>query len=63
VLKRALGPYTWTLWRHDWTPPEPGSAVLTARAYDGDGVVQTSEETAAHPSGASGLHELSLEVA
>lgn len=63
VLKPPLGPFTWVLWRYDWSPSEPGSTLLVARAYDGEGVVQTSEETAAHPAGASGLHELSLEVA
>ena len=62
-LKPPLSDLSWVLWRFRWTPREPGSVELTARATDGTGEVQTSALTAPHPGGASGLETAFVEVA
>lgn len=62
LLKSALGPFTWRLWRYDWRPEEPGQALVVARARDGEGTVQTATVAGPHPDGASGLHEVTVTV-
>lgn len=57
VLKRALSPLTWRLWTADLPR---GARRVMVRAVDGDGEVQDSRQTAPHPSGASGYHELEI---
>ncbi|GAA1181370.1 sulfite oxidase [Ornithinimicrobium humiphilum] len=52
----------WRLWRWAW-PAEPGDHVLTVRATDGDGEVQTDRVAAPAPDGASGWHTVRVEVA
>ena len=37
-LTYAPGPDRWTLWRFDWTPPEPGNYVLTSHARTASGL-------------------------
>lgn len=54
-LKPPLSPYTWVLWYYDWQVPDKEAQVsVVARATDGNGDVQTSEETPAYPDGATG---------
>lgn len=62
-LKPPLSDLSWVLWRFPWTPREPGSVELIARATDGTGEEQTSVVTDPHPEGASGLETASVEVA
>lgn len=61
-LKNPLGPYTWVLWAALWTPTGPGEYTLKVRAKDGPGSVQTSNETATLPDGASGYHSIRVKV-
>ncbi len=61
-LKNPLGPYTWVLWAALWTPTGPGEYTLKVRAKDGAGTVQTSNETATLPDGASGYHAIRVRV-
>jgi DMSO/TMAO reductase YedYZ molybdopterin-dependent catalytic subunit len=61
-LKNPLGPYTWVLWAAVWTPTGPGEYTLKVRAKDGTGVVQTAQEAATLPDGASGYHTIRLRV-
>lgn len=63
MLKEAIGPYSWNLWAYSWTPDAQGKAAVLCRATDGDGEVQTSKEMDPHPSGATGWHELTVDVA
>lgn len=63
MLKPALGPYSWNLWAYRWTPEDSGQVSVLCRATDGDGMVQTADEMDPHPSGATGWHELTVDVA
>ena len=63
-LKPPLGPYTWVLWDFAWTPPRDfaGRVSVQARATDGDGVLQTAEESSPYPNGATGYHIVDVTV-
>lgn len=61
-LKEPVGPYSWTLWALRWDPRVSGPTVVTCRATDGQGDLQVAIETPPHPSGATGLHRVALEV-
>lgn len=61
-LKPALSGVAWSLWAHDWTPPEPGRYTLQVRATDGTGAVQTMQSTPPLPEGASGYHAVVVNV-
>ena len=55
TLRRPLGALTWTLWEYPWRP-EPGGYYIVARAVELNGDVQTPEEEAPIPNGATGYH-------
>ena len=61
-LKEPVGPYSWTLWALRWEPDSARPTVLTCRATDGEGDVQVASEQPPHPSGATGLHRVAIEV-
>ena len=52
---------TWRLWTYDWQAT-PGSHTVTARATDNTGAVQTEQQAAPPPDGASGWPSISVEV-
>lgn len=60
-LAAALAETTWRQWRLNWDAT-PGRHLLRARAIDGNGEVQTAEERPPEPSGATGYHEIPVEV-
>jgi DMSO/TMAO reductase YedYZ molybdopterin-dependent catalytic subunit len=60
-LEQAFSDITWRPWRYAWQAT-PGDHVVTVRATDGTGVVQSAESLPPHPSGASGWHTLNLRV-
>lgn len=53
---------SWVFWRYEWMAPRAGSYMLSVRATDGAGAVQSSMEQDAAPDGASGLHEITVTV-
>jgi hypothetical protein len=61
ILKSALSPDTWRLWRF---VPEAGElrpgATVVVRAYDGDGAVQARGPEEPFPRGSSGYHAVEL---
>jgi DMSO/TMAO reductase YedYZ molybdopterin-dependent catalytic subunit len=61
-LLPTLGPNTWTFWRRDWQDVRPGDYVLTVRATDGAGTVQTARRTDPFPVGATGHHQVRVRV-
>lgn len=61
-LKRALSPLSWRLWGVQWTPTQLGKARVLVRAYEADGRPQVQERYPSHPSGATGLHSVEVEV-
>jgi hypothetical protein len=60
-LGQALSVDTWRQWRLEWDA-EPGRHTLAVRATDGDGDVQTDERLPVFPDGATGHHQISVEV-
>lgn len=54
-LRDALSDTTWRLWRYDWAFEE-GEHTFRVRTYDGDGVLQPTEERGTRPDGATGVH-------
>jgi DMSO/TMAO reductase YedYZ molybdopterin-dependent catalytic subunit len=51
---------TWRQWVLPWTPPKPGSYTLRVRATDRRGTPQIEESAKPFPSGATGLHTITL---
>jgi DMSO/TMAO reductase YedYZ molybdopterin-dependent catalytic subunit len=60
-LNRPLTPLTWVLWSAS-LQLGTGQHMLTVRAVDGDGAIQTGEISSTHPDGATGYHSLRIEV-
>jgi DMSO/TMAO reductase YedYZ molybdopterin-dependent catalytic subunit len=52
----------WVLWEYDWQAGI-GEHQLVVRAIEGDGTIQTEDETGALPDGASGWHRIRVGVA
>jgi DMSO/TMAO reductase YedYZ molybdopterin-dependent catalytic subunit len=61
-LKDPVSEVSWRLWAYRWTPEQEGRVTVGCRATDGDGVTQTKETAAPHPSGASGYHYVEVDV-
>ncbi|MDP8951566.1 MAG: molybdopterin-dependent oxidoreductase [Actinomycetota bacterium] len=61
TLATQLDVDAWRLWIYDWDA-RPGEHTIKVRATDGNGETQTEEETAPHPSGATGYHTLDVTV-
>lgn len=53
---------TWRQWVVSWTPPKPGSYLIRVRAFDGHGTPQTMHAAAPYPSGATGLHTITVQA-
>jgi len=56
-------PNAWATWEFDWEPRDQGGQVLAVRAIALSGAIQDSNFSGAFPSGATGLHRVSIEVA
>jgi hypothetical protein len=53
---------TWRQWVLPWTPDRAGTHRLRVRAFDGAGVAQDEQQRAPFPSGATGLHTITVHV-
>ena len=53
---------TWRLWSFPWQADQPGTHTITARATDNTGAVQTQDQAAPAPDGATGWPSVSFEV-
>ena len=62
ALSVPLSDDTWRQWVLQWDAA-PGRHEIRARATDGSGAVQTAEEVAPRPDGASGYHTIAVTVA
>lgn len=62
MLKEPISKASWTLWAYEWQPTRRGTHDVVCRATDGEGTVQTAEETDPHPAGATGRHQVSVKV-
>ena len=62
TLDKPLSPWSWVFWNCAWNPSKPGRYSLLVRATDGIGQVQTSVDQDPAPDGATGLHEITVNV-
>jgi DMSO/TMAO reductase YedYZ molybdopterin-dependent catalytic subunit len=60
-LRTPLSETTWVIWRYDY-PYQKGDHTIVVRCYEGDGTPQIDTESPPHPSGATGLHSVSIEM-
>jgi DMSO/TMAO reductase YedYZ molybdopterin-dependent catalytic subunit len=61
LITPALSPLTWVLWRFTF-PYESGRHTLSVRALDGNGEIQTAEVAPTAPSGATGIHSVTVNL-
>jgi len=54
---------TWRLWSFPWQAKSPGKQTITVRATDNTGAVQTADQAAPAPDGATGWHTVAFTVA
>ena len=47
-LRQPLSQLTWVIWRYEW-PWQEGAHTFGVRAYDGRGVLQTTESNPTYP--------------
>ena len=62
TLEPPLSQDAWVFWTWQWTPTVAGQFTIAARATDGTGEVQTSHKQGTVPNGATGYHEIVVEV-
>ncbi len=61
-LTSAASPNAWSTWEFQWRPNGSGSHVLSVRVIDAKGGRQIEDFSGAFPSGATGLHQVIVEV-
>ena len=61
-LSEPLSPFTWVSWDAVVEPAGRGPMVLSVRAVDGQGVVQTPIETGVYPDGKTGRHKVRISI-
>ena len=61
-LSEPLSPFTWVSWDAFVEPNAQGPMVLSVRAVDGQGVVQTPVETGVYPDGKTGRHKVRISI-
>ena len=61
TLGPALAKTTWRQWWIDWEA-KPGEVVLSVRATDGNGALQSSQVVPVEPNGAEGWHTINVTV-
>lgn len=62
-LAPPLSRDSWVLWTNQWHPTARGHSMLVARAADGTGQVQTSQQQGTVPNGATGYPRLAVDLA
>ena len=60
-LRQPLSELTWVIWRYEW-PWQEGAHTFGVRAYDGRGVLQTSESNPTYPAGATGIDTMQADI-
>jgi DMSO/TMAO reductase YedYZ molybdopterin-dependent catalytic subunit len=56
-----LSPLTWVQWRYAWKS-SPGRHTVQVRAYDGEGVLQVTDQHSTYPNGATGIDSVNTNV-
>ena len=60
-LRQPLSPLTWVIWRYEW-PWQEGEHTFGVRAYDGQGVLQTTQSNPTFPAGATGIDTMPASI-
>jgi DMSO/TMAO reductase YedYZ molybdopterin-dependent catalytic subunit len=55
-------PLVWAFWKYVWMNPPKGRHNIVVRATGGDGKLQSSHSSGEWPDGATGYHDITLEV-
>ncbi len=61
-LEPPLSQDAWVFWTWQWTPTVTGQYTLEARATDGTGEAQTSQQQGTVPNGSTGYHMVAVQV-
>jgi DMSO/TMAO reductase YedYZ molybdopterin-dependent catalytic subunit len=62
-LSQPLSENSWVQWRVEWDASQPGRHVITCRATDGEGSLQTETVQRPAPDGATGWHSRTVFIA
>jgi len=52
----------WAFWKYVWANPAKGKHTVVVRATDGNGKLQTSHDSGEWPDGATGYHDITVDV-
>lgn len=63
VEPQQNAPYSWRRWAYAWEPSASGQHTLLARMIDGQGEVQTAEDSRAYPDGSTGYDRVWVSAA
>lgn len=61
LISPPLSSLNWVLWRYGW-PYEAGRHTVSVRAYDGIGLLQATDRRGTSPSGATGIHSVTMTI-
>lgn len=62
IFSNPMPSQIWAFWKYAWINPAKGTYSIQVRATDGEGKVQTSASSGEWPNGATGYHEITVEV-
>jgi hypothetical protein len=62
IFSNPMPSQVWAFWKYVWIDPPKGTHTIEVRATDGDGKLQTSSSSGEWPDGATGYHEITVEV-
>ncbi|WP_051159231.1 molybdopterin-dependent oxidoreductase [Agromyces subbeticus] len=61
-LATAISDDTWVQWRYEWSDAAAGTHTVRVRALGADGEMQIADRQGVVPDGATGLHEVTVDV-
>jgi len=62
IFSNPMPSQVWAFWKYVWINPPKGTHTIEVRATDGNGRLQTSSSSGEWPDGATGYHEITVEV-
>lgn len=62
IFSNPMPTQMWAFWKYVWASPPKGAHTIRVRATDGNGKLQTSSSSGEWPNGATGYHEVRVDV-
>jgi DMSO/TMAO reductase YedYZ molybdopterin-dependent catalytic subunit len=62
IFSNPMPSQVWAFWKYVWVNPPKGRHIIAVRATDGNGNLQTSSSSGEWPNGATGYHEIDVNV-